>query len=338
MTVIKVDPNKVLGLAEGMQKLNTPLEKAVSGVYKDVSSLVRSTESSYHESHVRAKAASVEKLLSEIVSLGVAIGEKLGGKATALIDAGEEYLLAEQRSQMARDYGKSIIRDWYKRAWDLYQDVGIGLYSWYKGYKFKVNGNYVHVYGARSATGFWDKRYAAWRTREGLTGTRYRLDNSKVAKYLDMKTGVVSKLSSNYNIMNSKAWKNSLKGGGILGAAATMGVSVYDYGWGKHKDNGLASTEFASDLIVETGVMVGTTAASTAIGMGAAAAAGAAFGSVVPGLGTAVGFVAGVGIGLALNTKAGKAATDWAKDKVNKGIEAVGKAASSVIGGIKSLF
>ncbi|MCJ8011817.1 hypothetical protein MUG84_08685 [Paenibacillus sp. KQZ6P-2] len=344
---LKVDPNKVLQLGQGMKRLDTALENEITGMYRDINGAVGNTRSGYPESYVQSSAASVQSVLSEIKSLAVSIGDKLNDKVIALANAATEYIEAEGRSKNYRTV--KTINDWYKRAWDLFEKGVIGLYSWQKGFKFTVNGKYVHVYGSRNASGFWNKAYRNWRTREGLTGTRYRLDNPKVAKYLSPKAMALSELNKNYNILKSGAWKKALKGGGVLGAALTVGGSVYNYGWGEYKNHGLASTEFVSDLAVESTVMIGTTAVSSAAGIAAGAAAGAMFGSVVPGLGTAIGFAVGVGIGVVMSTSWGKSVKDWTKDKVNKGIEfgvkkakeateAVGHAASKVIGGLKSLF
>jgi len=80
-------------------------------------------------------------------------------------------------------------------------------------------------------------------------------------------------------------------------------------------------SKLTADLIVDFGVGATAGVASTAIGAGTAAYVGASIGSVVPGLGTAVGFGAGLVITGLLNTEAGQAFTNSLKKGTNKAIE-----------------
>jgi hypothetical protein len=342
----QVNPDKVLELANGLKHLGRIIESEITGVNREITSVFNVTRAQYPERNVQTAANNMDSLLKEIRDLAISVYERLDKKTGTLTWAANEYRQAEQDAKIKQTKN---IRERYDMVWGAYNKFGVGLYSWHKGYMFKKNGNYVHVYGSRNNTGLLNDSYMNWRRGDGLTGTRYRIDNSAVTKYTKLSTAIAEELNDSYNVANSKAWKNSLKGGGMLSAAFTVGGSVYDYRWGKHKDEGLASTEFASDLIVESGVTVGTTVISVTAGVGASAIYGAMFGSIVPGIGTAIGFVVGVVISYVISTDTGQKVINWAKEKVNDGLEAAidivkeagdaaGEAISRVIGGIKSLF
>ncbi len=317
--ILKVNPDSVSKLAAGMKSLEKSFEPVAAGLSRSVGGIVGSTKSAYPESYVQSGARSAESAMAEIGRMATSIGDRLTDKMNTLREIAAEYKKAEERSKGYAAAKESV--KMYKNAWGLFDKVVIGAYSAMQGYHFQVKGDYVHVYGSKTPKGFLGRQYIKWRKKENLMGTRYRYDNGKVGKYMDPKTAIKGDLSSNYNILKKSAWKNSLKGGGILGAAFTVGGSLYSYGWGENRNHGLASTEFASDLVVESAVMVGTTALGAAAGAGAGALAGAAFGSVVPGLGTAVGFFVGLGVGVFMSSDTGKAIKDWTKDKLNKGIE-----------------
>ncbi|MEC0144245.1 hypothetical protein [Paenibacillus alginolyticus] len=215
-----------------------------------------------------------------------------------------------------------LTQELYEKTNELNDKFLRGMYSWLKhGYRFEVHGDFVRIFGSRNVTGYLGEAYREWRIGDLLTGTRYHIDNQVLAKYFKPSAAIFEELKDTYNVLDPKAWKNSLKGGGVLSAVMTVGGSVFDYGWGENKQTGLASTEFASDLFVESAIAVTTTAVSTAAGIWAAGAVGAATGSVIPGLGTAVGFVAAAGIFALSKTEAGKTATKWTKEKVNDAIE-----------------
>ncbi len=108
------------------------------------------------------------------------------------------------------------------------------------------------------------------------------------------------------NIINKNFFKLSkiAKGNGIMNVALSSGGRIFDYATDPNKS--FLSTDFAAGMTTDVAFGVGSTAVSAAAGWAAGAAAGAAFGSVVPGLGTVVGAVAGIGIGLLLETNAGR--------------------------------
>ena len=70
----KVDPDRVLGLADGMKRLNRVIEEGVMGKCADVSRLVNETKNEYREfAYVRSAASEVDDLLQEIMKLARSI-------------------------------------------------------------------------------------------------------------------------------------------------------------------------------------------------------------------------------------------------------------------------
>ena len=174
------------------------------------------------------------------------------------------------------------------------------------GYALTRSGKYVIVRGQH----FGGPGVLDWYRRSGrkLAGTRYLYENPSVLKNFEPGAAARGALSDILNPRSSGFLKNIPKGGGAAAGALTFGGDIYDFGFGGNADKGLLSTDFAATATVDGGLLIGTTAASSAAATALTAGAfGASAGSVVPVAGTAVGFAIGVGVGVFLQTDAGKA-------------------------------
>ncbi len=88
----KVDPDRILGLADGMKRLNRVIEEGVMEKCADVSRLVNETKNEYREfAYVRSAASEVDDLLQEIKKLARSISEELHKKEAALSWTAREY-------------------------------------------------------------------------------------------------------------------------------------------------------------------------------------------------------------------------------------------------------
>ncbi len=163
----------------------------------------------------------------------------------------------------------------------------------------------MRVYGKRFA----GDDLLSWFLRSGrvLSPGRYLADNPAVARYLDpLAAGSVS-LRNVFDVTSPGFLKEIPRGGGALAGALTFGTDAYDFSpWGAHAKQGILSTDFAATATVDGGLLAGTTAVSAGAGTLAAGAIGAEAGSVVPGLGTAIGFGVGLGIGVLMTTSTGQ--------------------------------
>jgi WXG100 family type VII secretion target len=94
------------------------------------------------------------------------------------------------------------------------------------------------------------------------------------------------------------SFKDRLKGSAIVSAFAATASNIYEFGWGEQKDVGLFSRQFASataaDVSAGVGIGVGIVATSTLIGSAIP----------IPGVGTAAGFLVGMGLQYAYDTYA----------------------------------
>ncbi len=124
------------------------------------------------------------------------------------------------------------------------------------------------------------------------------------------------------------------KGSWITAGVTSLAGNVIDYGFGKNKDKGIASQEFAVSSAVDTVMAVGTGLVAAAFIAGLTAF----FGLTLPVWG-AIGFTAGAGtfIGGALDFMG---AGDYLKKKVNKAVDAaevgVQKLSRKVVNGAKA--
>jgi uncharacterized protein YukE len=174
------------------------------------------------------------------------------------------------------------------------------------GYRLARNGKYVIVRGQH----FGGPGFLEWYKRSGrkLAGTRYLYENPSVLKNFEPGAAARGALADIFNPRSSGFLKNIGKGGGAAAGALTFGGDIYDFGFGANSGKGLLSTDFAATATVDGGLLAGTAVASSAAATALTAGAfGASAGSVVPIAGTAVGFAIGVGVGVFMQTGAGKA-------------------------------
>lgn len=234
-----------------------------------------------------------------------------------------------------------LLKEVYSHGWKLFDNVLPGLMSIKSGFKLVQQGNKWIVYGKRNANNFLEEKYLKWRRELGINLHTTNGTNSIVRKpWAWLKRDILEDFKLN---------KKQLKGGGILGSLISTGVNIYEYGWGEKSNEGLSSSEFLSSLTIDIGKGAIQGVIATAAGILATAGAGAAFGSVVPGLGTAVGFAVGIGLAVLDNTAWGQKATNWTEVKVNKAFEwtgdqinkigeGIGKVGDTVSGWSKNLF
>jgi uncharacterized protein YukE len=183
--------------------------------------------------------------------------------------------------------------------------VAKGLASSIGHNRLLLDGRYVRVYGKRFA----GDDLLSWFLRSGrvLSPGRYLAENPEVARYIDPLASGSTALRNVFDVSSPGFVREIPKGGGALAGALTFGTDAYDFSpWGAQANQGLLSTDFAATVTVDGGMLAGTTVASSAAGTLVAGAWGAEFGSVVPGLGTAVGFGVGLGIGFLMTTNTGQ--------------------------------
>ena len=138
--------------------------------------------------------------------------------------------------------------------------------------------------------------------------------------YRQLPNGLASALTAKSNTLSAvSAGAGSLgKIAGVTGvglAALDVSVKVYN----NFNNDDLSLSRKISDSVVDVGVTAGS--------IWAAGAIGGSFGTAVPGIGTAVGFVAGVGIGLIIEYTP---VVGWVKDGVGCAVDAIGSAANAV--------
>lgn len=147
---------------------------------------------------------------------------------------------------------------------------------------------------------------------------------------------VKDKVKDNFpSIKKAKDWGASFKeaskwgktakiGGGILSVAST-GLMAYD-NYNAARDSGLSKNEATVASTVNTGIDLAVVGVTTKVGM----AIGTAI--PIPGVGTAVGAVAGFAIGMGISYLGGEAlkpAVDFVKDKVNSAVKGASNALQS---------
>lgn len=126
------------------------------------------------------------------------------------------------------------------------------------------------------------------------------------------------------------------KGSGLGNVLLSTGGRIIDYATDSKKS--FKSTDFAAGISTDVAFGVGSTAISAGAGWAATTITASAIGSVVPGVGTAVGALVGIGVGLFLETKTGrrlKAAVEKGVKKIYDGALSLGKKLGS---GLKSIF
>ena len=182
-----------------------------------------------------------------------------------------------------------------------------GLASGVGHNRLLLDGRYVRVFGKRFAGD--DLLSSFLRSGRVLSPGRYLADNPAVARYIEpLASGSVA-LRNVFDVSSPGFLREIPKGGGALAGALTFGSDAYDFSpWGAHSNQGLLSTDFAATVTVDGGMLAGTTAVSAVGGTLATGAFGAEAGSVVPGVGTAIGFGIGLGIGALMTTSWGQKA------------------------------
>jgi hypothetical protein len=118
-----------------------------------------------------------------------------------------------------------------------------------------------------------------------------------------------------------------IKGPAAISALTDIGLNIYDYGWGAHRQDGLTSRKFVVSTTADATAGLGIVAVSTAIGTAIP----------IPGVGTAVGFAVGVGLQYVYSRWGREAwhnAVDWAGRRLQDGYDlakrAVGAAADKL--------
>ncbi|RLQ91160.1 hypothetical protein [Falsibacillus albus] len=231
-----------------------------------------------------------------------------------------------------------------------------GVSSSIAGFNFKKLGDapYYAVYGKNKL----DNKVANWfyqrykeynfdgkktnfgpnarRIGEGRYNEFMKGKNLNGSSFKNIMQSTKKSLNEGFNIFSKDFRKISVakKFNGPVNLALTAFNSVYDYGFGAKKDKGLASTDFAADLTTDVAIGAGTTAVSTML---SSAASGAMVGSFIPipGVGTAVGAVVGLGVGalstyLIYGTPTGRRIKNAARNIVKKGYDGVVSGAKKV--------
>jgi hypothetical protein len=189
------------------------------------------------------------------------------------------------------------------------------------GYRFVPGGRYVTIRGSRFLG---DGLLARYLRTGRLAGTRYLVDNPAVAKSLRLSPALAGRAAEMLP-MDARFLRAAGKGSGPVALALTFGGDVYDFTLGPDKGKGLASSDFAATTITDASLLGGTAVVSTGAGVAATAATGAMFGSVVPGVGTVVGFAVAGGVAYFLTTSPGKAVRSAMISGTKSAIEFTGK-------------
>src|SRR5699024_10710321 len=160
--------------------------------------------------------------------------------------------------------------------------IGNGFYNWYRAYDY--NGN--HTKFGQHAGRIGEARYNAFMQSKNLVGTN--------GMFSATVSSSKSSMNKSWNVFSKSFWKPStmMKMGGPVGVTLTSVGSISEYSDGFTDFSGLASTDFAASLTTDVAIgMTSTAAGSLASTMGTGALAG----SLVPGVGTAIGAVIGLG-------------------------------------------
>ena len=122
-------------------------------------------------------------------------------------------------------------------------------------------------------------------------------------------------------LWSANGFLKNVKGPAIISSLVTLGSNIYEFGFGENKDKGLLSREFLTSTGADVTAGLGIVGVSTAIGTMIP----------VPGVGTAVGFVVGLGLQYAYDR--------WGKDAwrgvVDSAAKRIGPALSSAWNGVQ---
>jgi len=214
-------------------------------------------------------------------------------------------------------------RAWLRAGLSFFGPGGVfpTLIATANGYRIVPAGDYARVFGNRFPG---DDAWSRYLRTGRLPGTRYLVDNPAVARTFRLGTGLAGRAAELFPL-DSRFVRAAGKGSGPLALGLTIGGDVWDFTGGPHGSQGLGSTDFAATTITDVGILGGTAAISTGAGVGAVAVYGAAAGSVVPGVGTAVGFVVAGGVAYFLTTDTGKAVRSTMISGTKSAIQFTGK-------------
>lgn len=139
-------------------------------------------------------------------------------------------------------------------------------------------------------------------------------------------------------VFNKEFFKLSkvAKGSGLGNVLLATGGRIIDYATDSKKS--FKSTDFAAGITTDVAFGVGSTAVSAGAGWLATAGAAAAFGSVIPGVGTAVGAIVGLGIGFFLESRRGKKIKGFVEKGIKKGFDWLVGKGSSIKKGLAGIF
>lgn len=125
-------------------------------------------------------------------------------------------------------------------------------------------------------------------------------------------------------LWSANGFLKNVKGPAIISTLITTGVNIYEFGFGANKDKGLLSREFLTSTGADVTAGLGIVGVSTAIGTMIP----------VPGVGTAVGFVVGLGLQYAYDRwgkEAWRGVVDGAAQRIGSGMNAAWDAARPVM-------
>ncbi len=124
-------------------------------------------------------------------------------------------------------------------------------------------------------------------------------------------------------LWSANGFLKNVKGPAIISTLVTTGLNIYEFGFGANQDKGLLSREFLTSTGADVTAGLGIVGVSTAIGTLIP----------IPGVGTAAGFVVGLGLQYAYDRwgkDAWRSVVDGAAQRVGDGLSAAWNAAKPV--------
>lgn len=124
-------------------------------------------------------------------------------------------------------------------------------------------------------------------------------------------------------LWSANGFLKNVKGPAIISTLVTTGLNIYEFGFGANKDKGLLSREFLTSTGADVTAGLGIVGVSTAIGTMIP----------IPGVGTAAGFVVGLGLQYAYDRwgkDAWRSVVDGAAQRVGDGLSAAWHSAKPV--------
>ncbi|HYF63727.1 MAG TPA: hypothetical protein VD886_12985, partial [Herpetosiphonaceae bacterium] len=220
-------------------------------------------------------------------------------------EVGYEFLQADSGggAPAGTDYSETdfLKAQLLKATWQLYQDR-TAWRGYFGGVRFQAvrqPGTGVTVFGKQMGGTIKEWRIFGPRAAlqsMGLPGSLRRIGDMTVNARVDalsklklagelFRTGptadLLRRMTTAPPLMPAASFKTRIKGPAGIATAVTLGVDIYEYGWGENSDKGLASREFVTSATADVTAGLGIVAVSTAIGTCIP----------IPGVGTAVGFL-----------------------------------------------